>query len=167
VAVLNWLTNTDQNILISRYDIYSQKIVNSAIWRPNQHFHHIHEMFPKLPMRGYKFRISNEPYDYFVNADLAPEPIVDQKRMYINRRGYEIDMLNAAAEVMNFNYDITNPEDHSFGSVVNGTWNGQIGQVANGHVDFIIGVFVITLDRLKVSPKKIRIVFKFVNKFVL
>ncbi len=66
------------------------------------------------------------------------------------RSGYEMEMLKTASSMLDFRYTITNPPDLAFGSLVNGVWTGQIGEVANGHVDFIIGVFVITADRLEV-----------------
>ena len=39
-------------------------------------------------------------------------------------------ILRTLASELDFKYSITNPEDLSFGAVVNGKWNGQVEQVS-------------------------------------
>ena len=65
-----------------------------------------------------------------VQADLIPAP-PDAPATYTNYRGYEIDLIKSMARLLNFTYDLTNPEDGSWGHInpETGNWNGLIAKV--------------------------------------
>ena len=43
--------------------------------------------------------------------------------------GFCIDLLNKLSIMMGFNYSLYEVEDKSFGSEVNGVWNGIVGDI--------------------------------------
>ncbi|XP_067687028.1 glutamate receptor ionotropic, kainate glr-3-like [Haliotis asinina] len=49
--------------------------------------------------------------------------------------GYAIDVLDTIADVLNFSYSITEPEDQSWGLPVNNTYDGIVGQLNRTEVD--------------------------------
>lgn len=46
--------------------------------------------------------------------------------------GYCIDFIHELSVKMNFDYDIVEPKDGTFGSKQNGQWNGCVGDLAKG-----------------------------------
>lgn len=64
--------------------------------------------------------------------------------MYTNHSGYDLQMLQAAADVLNFDYEIFNPEDQQWGQLERNEsgirWNGVMGGVATGEFDSILGM---------------------------
>lgn len=46
--------------------------------------------------------------------------------------GYCIDMIETIAKNVSFNYIIRLVADNNYGSEVNGSWNGMIGEVRRG-----------------------------------
>jgi hypothetical protein len=49
---------------------------------------------------------------------------------YTNYRGYEIELINSISGLLNFRYELVNPEDGHWGKIVSETadWNGLIEQ---------------------------------------
>ena len=83
-------------------------------------------------------------------------------------------MLESLADMMDFTYEFSNPEDLSWGSIDDGKWTGHVrkkqfvvqiaiciyvsslsliklGYLWQGKVDLLIGAILTTSDRLKVS----------------
>ncbi len=70
---------------------------------------------------------------------------------YRNYWGYEIDLLEATAKILNFSYTIVNPADGKWGHIeADGTWSGLVAEAANGNVDFVICDVFIVYSRAQV-----------------
>ena len=72
--------------------------------------------------------------------------------MYVNHTGFELSMLEAAKEMMNFTYEIMNPKDLQWGALdAEGVqWSGIINGLAEGNIDFSLSN-IITDTRLRVG----------------
>ncbi|XP_071094843.1 glutamate receptor ionotropic, kainate 3-like [Haliotis cracherodii] len=64
-------------------------------------------------------------------------------------KGYAIDILDTIANVLNFSYSITEPQDKSWGLPVNETYDGIVGQLNRTEVDLAACDLTITEDRAK------------------
>ena len=53
----------------------------------------------------------------------------DSGKNYTTYEGYCIDILNALASELKFTYEIEPCSDGAYGAVVNGRWNGMIGDL--------------------------------------
>ncbi|XP_046545525.1 glutamate receptor ionotropic, kainate glr-3-like [Haliotis rubra] len=62
-------------------------------------------------------------------------------------KGYAIDILEIIADVLNFSYSITEPQDQSWGLPVNNTYNGIVGQLNRTEVDLAACDLIMNDDR--------------------
>ena len=63
-------------------------------------------------------------------------------------KGYAIDLLKELSKILGFEYRIKLSDDRRYGSKsINGTWNGMIGEVADGRADLAVGGLAITNKR--------------------
>ena len=71
---------------------------------------------------------------------------------YRNYWGYEIDLLVAMSETLNFTYTIVNPEDGKWGHIeADGTWSGLVAEAAFARVDFVICDIFLVYSRWQVT----------------
>jgi hypothetical protein len=52
-------------------------------------------------------------------------------------KGFCIDLLNEISQKMNFRYELYKVADNSYGSEINGTWNGMIRELMDKVFNFI------------------------------
>ncbi|XP_076073239.1 glutamate receptor 4-like isoform X1 [Mytilus galloprovincialis] len=79
---------------------------------------------------------------------IKPFVIFTDNNGTIEYSGFCIDILNELARHFKFNYKIVGPPDGMYGGLnSDGTWNGMVGMVMRGDVDFAIGPFTITSIR--------------------
>ncbi|CAG9859593.1 unnamed protein product [Phyllotreta striolata] len=64
--------------------------------------------------------------------------------------GYCVDFAEKIAEVMNFNFEIVEPKEGTFGEKVNGVWNGVVGDLVSGRTDLAITALIMTADKEEV-----------------
>ena len=63
-------------------------------------------------------------------------------------KGYAIDLLKELSKILGFEYRIKLSDDRRYGSKsINGTWNGMIGEVADGRADLAVADLTITSKR--------------------
>ncbi|CAD5116620.1 DgyrCDS5493 [Dimorphilus gyrociliatus] len=91
-------------------------------------------------LNGRRFLVTSLPYSFF------------QKKTVIGNltiwEGLTFDILNQLAQDLNFTYDVIEPADGNWGiDIGNGSWNGMMGQVIRGEVDFASASFSITAAR--------------------
>jgi hypothetical protein len=65
--------------------------------------------------------------------------------------GIAIDLLNAAARDLNFNYDLYITADGHYGVNRNGRWDGATADVIHGAAHLVFGAYSVTSERLGVS----------------
>ena len=114
---------------------------------------------------GVTLRIAMNPYSHHVRADEIPESDLDysESNMYRNFWGYEIDMMNNAAKILNFTYAIENSPDGLWGSIESdGNWNGLVYHVSQDSADIIISAIFISYGRQSVRIRKQDMIGKFV-----
>ncbi|XP_066591382.1 ionotropic receptor 25a isoform X2 [Prorops nasuta] len=90
------------------------------------------------------------PWTMMKRDPVTGNPIKDEEgnEMY---HGYCIDVIEKLAEVMDFDYDIIVPKDHSFGKKLpNGDWTGLVGDLARGETDFVVAALTMTSEREEV-----------------
>lgn len=46
--------------------------------------------------------------------------------------GYCVEFIAQISEMLNFDYELKEPKNGTFGKVVNGVWNGVIGDLVSG-----------------------------------
>lgn len=65
--------------------------------------------------------------------------------------GYCIDFLHQLSTVMNFDYDLVSPQKGTFGMRDrSGNWNGLIGDLVVGEIDFAMAAIKMTAEREEV-----------------
>uniref|UniRef100_T1IYW2 Glutamate receptor ionotropic, kainate 2 n=1 Tax=Strigamia maritima TaxID=126957 RepID=T1IYW2_STRMM len=65
--------------------------------------------------------------------------------------GYVVDLVEKVAQVANFSYRFVPVPDDQYGSRLDdNTWNGQIGEILNGHAQIAVGDLTITSSREEV-----------------
>ncbi|XP_046377034.2 glutamate receptor 1-like [Haliotis rufescens] len=62
-------------------------------------------------------------------------------------KGFLVDLLNKISEQAGFKYNIQLAKDGNYGSLVDGRWNGMIGEVVRGEADIGLGDITITTMR--------------------
>ena len=67
--------------------------------------------------------------------------------------GIAIDLLNAAARDLNFNYDLYLTADGHYGVNRNGRWDGATADVIHGAAHLVFGAYSVTSERLAVSER--------------
>lgn len=90
-----------------------------------------------LPWSTYKLHpVTGEP----LRTD-AGEPIWE---------GYCIDLIHRLSQVMDFEYDIIEPESKTLGEKIDGRYNGAVGDLVSGETDIIVAALVTTAEREEV-----------------
>ncbi|XP_058066672.1 uncharacterized protein LOC131216249 [Anopheles bellator] len=66
--------------------------------------------------------------------------------------GYCIDFIHQLSVVMNFDYDLVSPSDGTFGArnATDGRWNGLVGDLVSGDIDFAVTALKMTAEREEV-----------------
>lgn len=64
--------------------------------------------------------------------------------------GIAVDLLDAAARDLNFDYDLYLVADGHFGVNRNGRWDGITADVINGAAHLAFGAYSVTSERLEV-----------------
>ncbi|KAJ3608243.1 hypothetical protein NHX12_025292, partial [Muraenolepis orangiensis] len=76
---------------------------------------------------------------------MVAENIQGQPKRY---KGFPIDVLDALAKVLGFKYEIHQVADSKYGSqLLNGSWNGMIGELINKRADLSMSAITITPER--------------------
>ena len=99
------------------------------------------------------------PYSHHVLADEISEsdPDYSKSNKYRNFWGYEIDMMNNMAKILNFTYAIENSLDGLWGNIEpdgDGRWNGLVYHVSQDSADLIICDVFIVYGRQSVRIRK-------------
>ena len=90
---------------------------------------------------GSLLRVTAVPYAHHVQARAIPPDRGDwcEGNQYEGHYGYEIEMMEEARRVLNFEYAVTNPPDQGWGIVQEDyRWSGMVGEVAYGRADIAI-----------------------------
>ena len=106
------------------------------------------------------------PYSHHVLADEIPESDLDysESNKYKNFWGYEIDMMNNMAKLLNFTYVIENSPDGLWGGIEpDGNWNGLVYHVSQDSADIIISEIFLSYGRQSVRIRKQNPSFLFVK----
>jgi len=75
----------------------------------------------------------NQPFVSFkTNSAEDGKPLIGNDRF----EGFCVDMIKIVAQKANFSYILQNVSDGNYGSLVNGTWNGMIGEVITEVTEF-------------------------------
>ncbi|XP_057657197.1 uncharacterized protein LOC130894392 isoform X2 [Diorhabda carinulata] len=64
--------------------------------------------------------------------------------------GYCIDFARKLAEILNFDYQLVEPKEGTFGKKINGVWNGVVGDLVSGRTDLAITTLIMTADKEEV-----------------
>ncbi|XP_037035873.1 glutamate receptor ionotropic, kainate 1-like [Bradysia coprophila] len=81
---------------------------------------------------------------YTMHAKLSEGEVLTGNARY---EGYIIDLLDLLAKNLGFSYDVQIVEDHRYGAMHNGKWDGLIGEVRSGRAK--IGAAAITITSLR------------------
>ncbi|CAB4060289.1 GRIN2B [Lepeophtheirus salmonis] len=99
---------------------------------------------------GFEIHIGAIPYSPYITAEALDED--DQSKsdyvLFKDYSGFEIEMLNTAAHIHNFTYQIQNEPNGFWGSVgTNGKWSGVIAMAQRGQVDMVMSTILQTYPR--------------------
>ena len=83
---------------------------------------------------------------------------IDQKHQNVTHHktrtgcciGYFIDVFNLLEREMGFTYDLYVVPDGAYGAIIDGRWNGMIGELVDGRADIALQSLSVTYQRLKV-----------------
>ncbi|XP_041351060.1 glutamate receptor-like [Gigantopelta aegis] len=64
--------------------------------------------------------------------------------------GFCIYLLEALANTLNFTYELVEPEHGTWGVLINGSWNGLVGQMKRREADLALADLTININRSKV-----------------
>uniref|UniRef100_A0A671Y3Y7 Glutamate receptor n=1 Tax=Sparus aurata TaxID=8175 RepID=A0A671Y3Y7_SPAAU len=93
-------------------------------------------------MQGVTVKVVTLLEDPFV---MVAENILGQPKRY---KGFSIDVLDALAKILGFKYEIYQVADSKYGSqLLNGSWNGMIGDLINKRADLAVSAITITPER--------------------
>ncbi|XP_067682011.1 glutamate receptor-like isoform X1 [Haliotis asinina] len=101
------------------------------------------EIFPNtnFGFNNRLFNVSTNVWEPFVIATVnKSEPF----------EGFCMDLLKELSSSLNFSYNLTTPEDKSWGALVNGSFNGLMGQLEREEVDMVVAPISIAPDREQV-----------------
>ncbi len=91
IALFNKLSTTT-GFLMRRYDMYTNTIVDTSIWRKGiLEFSSMYSLFPWLDMRGYRLQVSSLPWSYLVYADKVDTPS-DPTKAFTNYGGLYVSV---------------------------------------------------------------------------
>jgi len=73
----------------------------------------------------------------------------DQQGLEGNDRweGFMVDMIAELSKMLGFNYTFKKVDDDRYGQLINGTWNGMIGEIIDGKADIAASDVTITSMR--------------------
>ncbi|XP_046342594.1 glutamate receptor 4-like isoform X1 [Haliotis rufescens] len=100
------------------------------------------EIFPNT-----NFGFNNRLFNISTNVW---EPFVIETNTTEKFEGFCMDLLKELASSLNFSYNLTMPKDKAWGALVNGSFNGLIGQLEREEVDMVVAPLSIEPDREKV-----------------
>uniref|UniRef100_A0A182IMX8 Uncharacterized protein n=1 Tax=Anopheles atroparvus TaxID=41427 RepID=A0A182IMX8_ANOAO len=82
------------------------------------------------------------------SGEILRDPVTDEPTW----KGYCIDFLHQLSVVMNFDYDIVTPSNGTFGlrDATSGRWDGLVGELVVGDIDFAIASLKMTAEREEV-----------------
>ena len=121
-------------------------------------------LVPYLFFTGVTLQIAMNPYSHHVLADEISESDSDysESNKYRNFWGYEIDMMNNMAKILNFTYAIENSPDGLWGGIEpDGNWNGLVYHVSQDSADIIISEIFLSYGRQSVRIRKQNVICKF------
>ena len=90
---------------------------------------------------GSLLRVTAVPYAHHVQAHAIPPDREDwgEGNQYEGHYGYEIEMMEEARKILNFEYAVTNPPDQGWGIIQEDyRWSGMVGEVGYGRADIAI-----------------------------
>lgn len=134
----------------------TSNITMSYVWSRGTGVKRVEDLFTDLTdFHDHHFTIATNPWSHHVLADEIPEEEGGTPtNKYRNYWGYEIDLLELTARVLNFQYTLVNPADGKWGHIeVDGTWSGLVAEAATGSVDFVVSDMFIVYGRVQVSSK--------------
>ncbi|CAL4178048.1 unnamed protein product, partial [Meganyctiphanes norvegica] len=77
--------------------------------------------------------------------------VVDETTGKTTYEGYCFELTEYLAEMKNFDYEFVFPKDGQYGGrMENGSWNGLVGDLANGETDIIVAPLTMTSEREEV-----------------
>ncbi len=89
IALFNPLSTND-GLLMDRYDVHTDTIRTSSLWRKGQYeYETIRSLFPWIDMSGYTLKVSSIPFSYLCYADYLENPS-DPRKAYANYAGYDV-----------------------------------------------------------------------------
>ncbi|XP_046373507.1 glutamate receptor-like isoform X1 [Haliotis cracherodii] len=91
--------------------------------------------------------IQVDPYVKFKTIPVNGLPLVAKE----NLEGFCMDLAQAVAENVGFDYDVRFVKDNSYGAIMkNGTWNGMVGELSRHEADLAIAPLTITAARERI-----------------
>jgi hypothetical protein len=108
------------------------------------------EHFDTLP-RFFRIGVTESiPYTYYKRNKITNEILRDNNGNTIYE-GYCIDFIAELSKRMNFTYELVEPESGKFGEKDSrGIFDGLIGDLEQGKIDFVVAAMKITADREEV-----------------
>ncbi|CAL4208831.1 unnamed protein product, partial [Meganyctiphanes norvegica] len=77
--------------------------------------------------------------------------VIDETTGKKTYEGYCFELTEYLAEMKNFDYEFVFPKDGQYGGrMENGSWNGLVGDLANGETDIIVAPLTMTSEREEV-----------------
>jgi glutamate receptor, ionotropic, invertebrate len=131
----------DENIrgrVIATVDKSGLKLMNEA------------EQFEILP-KFFRIGVTESiPYTYYKRNKITNEILRDNNGNTIYE-GYCIDFITELSIRMNFTYELVEPESGKFGEKdTRGIFDGLVGDLERGKIDFVVAAMKITADREEV-----------------
>ncbi|XP_059088023.1 glutamate receptor ionotropic, NMDA 2D-like isoform X1 [Tigriopus californicus] len=157
-AILDTEGFKGEKFTFHNYDFFhdgrgTTNITMSYVWSPQRRIDQVADVFTNLSdFHEHHFTIATNPWSHHVLADEIPEDEGGTPtNKYRNYWGYEIDLLEFTARVLNFQYTLVNPADGNWGHIeMDGTWSGLVAEAAMGSVDFVICDMFIVYGRVQV-----------------
>ncbi|GFY76121.1 glutamate receptor ionotropic, kainate 2 [Trichonephila inaurata madagascariensis] len=128
--------------------------IGNMTWSPN--FRWVVQMSQAEAVNTSDFQFVELENRFFRVTTILTDPYVmyreSSKKMQGNARfeGFAIDLLNALADYLHFQYEIQPVKDSKYGrkNPTTGVWDGMIGEVINQDADLAIADVTITTERL-------------------
>lgn len=90
------------------------------------------------------------PWSYYKLDPVTKEPLSNEDGTPV-WEGYCIDMIAKVAEIMDFDYEIIEPESKSMGMKIGeGQWDGLVGDLLSGDIDIAVAALKMTAEREEV-----------------
>ncbi|CAF2743233.1 unnamed protein product [Lepeophtheirus salmonis] len=127
------------------------QISRPQMWVPKEPIPQDFLLFPSFDnFHGFEIHIGAIPYSPYITAEALDEDHQSKSDyvLFKDYSGFEIDMLNTAAHIHNFTYQIQNEPNGFWGSVgTNGKWSGVIAMAQRGQVDMVMSTILQTYPR--------------------